>query len=103
MASCSAFQTLVMLAHPEYVDGLLLGVPVAPNALKHTRAVVEGVGHYAYIGLFQRYELSAKEHLKLIGVDSSLAVGSHVMPPGEKIFDHYTAHRTDLPIHRADS
>ena len=75
-----------MLAHPKDVDGALLGVPVAADAFEHARAVVEGVGHYAYFGLTRRYELPAEEHLQLVGIEGSLAIGSHVMPPGAKDF-----------------
>ena len=44
-------QALVVLSGPEYVHLLLLGIPVATYAFEYGGAVMEGVGHYPYLGL----------------------------------------------------
>ena len=46
-----------VVAQTEEVDALFLLVPVAADALEAAGAVVEGVGHYADLGLGQRHEL----------------------------------------------
>ena len=40
-------QALIVFAHSERIERIVFGVPVAANALKHRRAVMEGVRSYA--------------------------------------------------------
>ena len=50
-------QAVVVLLQAEDVDLAFLLVPVTANALEYRRAVVERVGHYADLGVFQRDDL----------------------------------------------
>jgi hypothetical protein len=63
-----------MVSETEEVNLLLLAVPVAPDALKDSRAVVKGMGHNSYLGFREGDKLLLKigirRHLILSLLDS---------------------------------
>ena len=54
-----------MLGHSEDVELALLLVPVAAYALENGSAVVEGMGHNAYLSVFDWDYLSSEEGKRL--------------------------------------
>jgi hypothetical protein len=50
-----------MLAQPKYVDTFLLLVPIAPDTLKDSGPIVEGVRHNAYLRFGQQDLFAAQE------------------------------------------
>ena len=52
-----------MLFEAEEVNLFLLAIPVTPDALKDSRAVVQAMSHDAYLGFGQRYELVVKKSI----------------------------------------
>ena len=50
-----------MLGHTENEQLALVFVPVSAYALEHRRTVVEGVGHYADLRIFDGNYLSTEE------------------------------------------
>ena len=53
-----------MFFKTEEVNLLSLAVPVAPDALKDSGAVVEGMGHNSYPGFFQGNKLLLKKGIR---------------------------------------
>jgi hypothetical protein len=59
--AAASFQTLVVLFEAEDVSLLLFGVPVTTDAFEDSGAIVDAVGHYPYLGFFQRDNLILKK------------------------------------------
>jgi hypothetical protein len=50
-----------VLWHTEDVELLIFFVPIGSYPFETTGSVVEGVGHYAYLGFFDRHEIPSKK------------------------------------------
>ena len=65
---------LVVLGHAKGVELFLGGIPVGPDTFEATRAIVEGVGHDADLGLLYGNELALE--IRVVGHSNLLALAS---------------------------